>query len=200
MADAGGGPRGRREPAIWWPTCGVNVLPSFRRRNSPKPMRDDGRQALFRVPWFHRLKHSMNAYCARSCAPSQSCTIKKIVRTERGNCSRKNAENSSSAVVVVSVDPTARSDRGLLSRRRSAGSSAPTPWMRLSSCQQPSWELRLAVAVLQVERARIYAVPVAGWLGAVVEDVPQVRAARRARHLDPVHEEAGVVAELHGVG
>jgi hypothetical protein len=58
----------------------------------------------------------------------------------------------------------------------------------------------LSVAALQVERARVDAVPLAGWLGAVVEEVPQVGAARRARHLDPVHEEAGVVVELHGVG
>ena len=58
----------------------------------------------------------------------------------------------------------------------------------------------LAVAALQVERARVYAVPLAGGLGAVVEDVPQVRAAGRARHLDPVHEVTGVVVELHGVG
>jgi hypothetical protein len=64
----------------------------------------------------------------------------------------------------------------------------------------PPWELRLAVAALQVERARVDAVPLTGGLGAVVEDVPQVRAARRAGHLDPVHEEAGVVVELHGVG
>jgi hypothetical protein len=58
----------------------------------------------------------------------------------------------------------------------------------------------LSVAALQVEGARVDAVPLSGGLGAVVEDVPQVRAARHARHLDPVHEEAGVVVELHGVG
>src|SRR2546423_2902319 len=58
---------------------------------------------------------------------------------------------------------------------------------------------RASLGPVQLERAGVDAVALAGGLGAVVEHVAQVRTARGAGRLDAVHEVAEVVVELHGV-
>src|SRR5512134_44081 len=57
-----------------------------------------------------------------------------------------------------------------------------------------------ASALVELERRRVDAVALAGGLGAVVEDVPEVRGAARAVHLRAAHEVARVLLRLDRVG
>ena len=62
------------------------------------------------------------------------------------------------------------------------------------------WWCRQPLFGIELQRRRVDAVPQPGWLGPVVEHVPEVAAAVAARHFSADHAVAAIHIGVHGIG